>query len=951
MAGLISAQSVRPGIWSEKDPSTMEQFTVQPLRPTAFKVFGLDGRAMRAELNAAPEEFSASALKKYIELPMPNGTLQKFEIEHSPIIEKGLADKFPALTATYTAHGVDDPTATARIDFLPSGFHSMVLSTQGTVLIDPWVEGDTENYIVYYKKDFPRDRQWVCNFDRSLESMKLADGFNANDFIPESSANVTSGTTLRQYRLALAADYEYCQAVGGGTVAGCQAAQVLVMNRVNGVYERDVAIRMNIIANNDLIIFAAGSTNCGGQACTAANDPYTNDDGVAMLTQNTTTLNNVIGTANYDIGHVVSTGGGGVANLNGPCGSNKARGVTGLPNPVGDPFAIDYVAHEMGHQWGANHTFNSTVSNCSGNRSGGSAYEPGSGITIMGYAGICGNQNLSNHSIDTFHVKSLEVIVNYSQVGNGNTCAVSSPTNNTPPTVSVAGTDTYNIPKGTPFALTAAGSDQDGDSLTYDWQEYDLGSSTTAVPNTDADGNARPILRPYPPTAGPTRLFPSLQYILYNANVPPATNFGFLTGELLPAITRTMKFQVVARDNRLNGGGINTATATVNVDGNSGPFKITAPNTAGTFNGGSSVAVTWDAANTASAPVSAANVKISLSADGGLTFTQVLSASTPNDGSESVTLPNIGTNQARIKVEAVNNIFFDISDANFTINSVPSAGPRAPFDYDGDNKTDLSIYRPSVGQWWHQRSSDGGNYAVTFGNSSDKIVPADFTGDQKTDWALFRPSTGEWFVLRSNDLTYYAFPFGTSGDIPVTGDFDGDGKADAVVFRPSNNTWFIQKSGGGTDIFNFGASGDKPVVGDYDGDGKVDIAIYRPSVGEWWLRKSSNGAVFAATFGSSTDRPVPGYWTADNKADIAFWRPSTGQWFILRSEDFSYYASAFGANGDVPVPGDYDGDGRFDTAVFRPSNNTWYIQRSTAGTLIQAFGSTGDIPTPSAYVP
>lgn len=222
--------------------------------------------------------------------------------------------------------------------------------------------------------------------------------------------------------------------MGSNTVAGTLAAQVLIMNRVNGVYERDLAIRMVMIANNDQIVYAGNNMNCpvgtGGTACTGANDPYTNNSGTAMLGENTTVLNQVIQTANYDIGHVFSTGGGGVATLNGPCGANKARGVTGLTNPVGDPFAIDYVAHQMGHQWGANHTFNSTTGSCGGgNRSATSAYEPGSGITIMAYAGICGNQNLALNSIDTFHVKSLEVIVAYSQTGNGNTCGVTTATN------------------------------------------------------------------------------------------------------------------------------------------------------------------------------------------------------------------------------------------------------------------------------------------------------------------------------------------------------------------------------------------------------------------------------------------------------------------------------------------------------------------------------------------
>ncbi len=364
--------------------------------------------------------------------------------------------------------------------------------------------------------------------------------------------------------------------------------------------------------------------------------------------------------------------------------------MTGLGTPVGDPFAIDYVAHEMGHQWGSNHTFNGAVDNCSGgNRSASNAYEPGSGITIMAYAGICGSQDLAPNSIDTFHVRSLEVIKAFSQDGNGNTCAAPTPTGNTPPTVT--GPGNFTIPKGTPFALTATASDVNGDSITYDWQEYDLGASTNAVPNTDASGGARPIFRPYLPTVSGTRTFPSLQYILNNANVPPATTGGFLTGELLPAISRTMNFQVVARDNRANGGGINTATSVVTVVAASGPFVVTAPNTAVSVAGNSSLTVTWNVAGTTAAPVSAANVKISLSTDGGLTFPTVLLASTPNDGSQAVTVPNTPTTTARIKVEAVGNIFFDITDANFTITPGPVAGPL-----DVDASTPTTKYDPAT---------------------------------------------------------------------------------------------------------------------------------------------------------------------------------------------------------------------------------------------------------------
>ncbi len=282
--------------------------------------------------------------------------------------------------------------------------------------------------------------------------------------------------------------------------------------------------------------------------------------------------------------------------------------------------------------------------------------------------------------------------------------------------------------------------------------------------------------------------------------------------------------------------------------------------------------------------------------------------------------------------------------------TVARLGSKTKFDFDGDSKTDVSIFRPGPAEWWFLRSSDGGNSAFQFGQTTDTLAPADYTGDGKTDVAFWRKTTGTWFILRSEDSSFYSFPFGANGDIPAPGDYDGDGKADAAVFRPSSATWFISRSSdGNTDIVGFGVNGDKPVVADYDGDGKDDIAIYRPSNSQWWLNRSTDG-VTALQFGQAGDKTVQGDYTGDGKADIAFFRPSNGSWFVIRSEDNSFYSFPFGNSTDIPSPGDYDGDGRSDAAVFRPSNTTWYLNGSTSGTQILGFGINGDVPLPSAYV-
>jgi hypothetical protein len=635
---ILKSQSV---IWNDIQESQVEQIGDRLIIPTSYRVLEFEINNLKNLLESAPEEFTieASQNPSIVSLPMPDGTFQRFNFWESPTMEAELQAQYPEIR-TYTGQGIDDPYATIKFDLTPHGFHAQILSPDGRVFIDPHNKGDIHHYISYYTKDFvKRDGFFECQveYDEDYDF----------HFSPESILT-PSGPQLRTYRLANAATLEYTN-FHGGTVALGLAAVVTSVNRVNGVYERESAVRMVLVANNNLIIYT-----------TASGDPYSNTNGSLMLSQNISNLSTVIGNANFDIGHVFSTGGGGVAYLGCVCTSNKAGGVTGSSSPVGDPFDIDYVAHEMGHQFGGNHSFNGTTGSCSGsNRNASTAYEPGSGSTIMAYAGICSPQDLQSNSDAYFHSVNFDEIIAFTNSGSGNTCAVITSTGNNAPIVTVP-SGGFAIPKSTPFSLTGSATDPNSDAMTYCWEEYDLGpAGAPGTPSGDA-----PIFRSWNPTTSPTRTFPRLTDLLNNTSV---------IGELLPSYARNLKFRLTVRDNRAGGGGVDRAQVNFTVDGNSGPFVVTSPNTNVSWTGNTTQTITWSVANTTASPVNCANVRILLSTNGGNTFSTELIASTPNDGSELVTIPNLPSTQARIKVEAVGNIFFDISNVNFAIINNPGA--------------------------------------------------------------------------------------------------------------------------------------------------------------------------------------------------------------------------------------------------------------------------------------
>jgi hypothetical protein len=640
LAAPAPGQDASGGLWRDVGPGAA-QLGPRALMPTRYRALALDVAGLRQSLRAIPSEASKAA-PAVLRLPLPGGGYARFGVVESPILESPLQAQFPEIR-TYRGQGLDEGSATIRFDLTPRGFHAMILSQAGTILIDPWSPGDTAHYIAYFKRDVLGRDPFRC----------LTDEVGPRDARGETANALPTGDTLRTYRMALAVDGEYTSFVclpDPPGVACAMAEMTTAINRVTGVYERDLAVRLTMIAGEPQIIYTDPDT-----------DPYTNGVPATMREENQANLDAVIGNPNYDIGHVFGTGGGGIAVIGGVCiSAQKGRAATGIGNPTGDPFYIDYVSHEIGHHFGANHSFNGSTDFCGPNRHASTAWEPGSGSTIMSYSGLCSSENVQNDSDDYFHAGTLIEMSNFIQ-GIGSICSANTPTGNALPTVS-AGAD-HVIPSATPFTLTATGDDADGDALTFAWEELDLGAA--GPPNTD-NGN-RPIFRTYLPDPSPSRTFPQLQYILNFDNTPP----DFPVSESLPTTTRTMQFRATIRDNRAGGGGVASDSMLVSVTSGAGPFKVTQPDTHITWPEGTTQTVTWNVANTSAPPVSCASVNVLLSTDGGQTFPTALASGTPNDGAEDITVPSAATLTARVRVECVTSPFFDLSNVDFTISPVP----------------------------------------------------------------------------------------------------------------------------------------------------------------------------------------------------------------------------------------------------------------------------------------
>ncbi|HEX9979536.1 MAG TPA: zinc-dependent metalloprotease family protein [Flavobacterium sp.] len=608
--------------------------------PKEFRLFKFNAGSALDALQNAPARFGGKQSSVIISLPNTTGGTERFQMYEASNFEPALQAQFPEIRS-YLGIGLDDKKARLRMSIDPRGIQAMVFRTdKRNEFMEPYSE-DGSVYAVFNSSRQKGGLPFVCSTEDVVLQQELGR--------QTASARSNSGELLN-FRLAMSCNAEYTNYFGG-TVAGALAAINASITRVNGVFEQDFAIHMDIVANTTAVIYTNPLT-----------DPYTTMGQWNGQLQTTLTAN--IGEANYDVGHMFgATGGGGNAGCIGCVCVNgqKGRGITSPADgiPMGDNFDIDYVAHELGHQFGGNHTFSNSVEGSGVN------VEPGSGSTIMGYAGIT-SQDIAAHSDDYFVYASIKQVQDNMVA---KTCPVRTTLDNAAPVIE-AGLN-YTIPKSTPFVLTGSGIDADGDALTYCWEQND--SATTQTGNNSQASPTKtggPNWRSYDPVSSGSRYFPPLARIVNNQLT---SVFGTITTEAVSSVARTLNFVLTGRDNVLGVGQTHTDNMTVTVNGTAGPFLVTSPNTNVSLETGTNQTVAWDVAGTTTNGVNAAYVDIFLSTDGGLTYPVMLASQVPNDGTETVTMPATSGATNRIMVKGYNHVFYDISNANFTIASPPSS--------------------------------------------------------------------------------------------------------------------------------------------------------------------------------------------------------------------------------------------------------------------------------------
>jgi hypothetical protein len=819
--------------------------------PTNFQLFDLNFTPLRNEAFKAVN--NAAARQTIISLPNADGQIEQFEIVEASNFEPALQARFPDIRA-FSGKGITDRYATLKLSISPQGMQAMVFRTEKeNEFIEPY-SADHTVYTVFKKQ--PKTLPWKC----ATPEARLSTDISSQ--VINSPARSTGDLKTMRLAQSVTAEYSnYFGATSASQVSLVLAAVNATLTRCNGVYEKDLALHLNLIAATTNVFYYNAST-----------DPYDNASTGAGGTWNgqlQSTLTSVIGAANYDIGHLFgASGGGGNAGCIGCiCVDNsKGSGFTSPADaiPQGDNFDIDYVVHEVGHQLGANHTFSFS------NEGTGVNVEPGSGITIMGYAGIT-SQDLAPHSIDIYHAASIAQIQSNLS---GKTCPVTTSISGTNATPVVSAGSNYTIPISTPFALTGSATDANASNvLTYCWEQNDNASSsqTGASSVASATKATGPNWISFAPTTSPVRYFPKMSTILAGGLVsgPLSGGDAGANTEALSSVARTLHFRLTVRDNApfsstapVSVGQTNFADMTVTVTNSSGPFSVTSPNTAVSWAGGSSQTITWNVASTTAAPVSCANVKISISTDGGTTFSTLV-ASTANDGSETVTIPNTPTTTARIKIEAVGNIFFDISNTNFTIGSGSSCSSPGSLTASSITNTSATIAWAAV--------SGASSYDVDYKASTSSTWISAATATASTSVGLTGLTLGTLYDYRvrtncaSGSSAYSAAQFMTTGSTTCASTLDnstnGTISGAATIPFNTNVTGLVSPSGdidnykfvitsGGTITITLGT-----LPGDYDlkllNSAGTQLAISQAggTTGETINRTVTAGTYYAQVYG------------------------------------------------------------------------------------------------------
>ncbi|MFC2126936.1 reprolysin-like metallopeptidase [Bacteroidota bacterium] len=633
----------KKNLWTDENPENLLLFqkTSRKVFPFQEKIFRLEIAQLKKQLKNCNKRIQKRARKKEdLTLSFPNqkGKLIEYSVVEASVFSQELQQKYPGIKS-YIGTSLDKKSS-IRFSLSSLGFHGLIFNKNGaSEYIDPYTK-DGLTYTVYSKNNLPnRKSTIICkteDFILKNKSKRIANKSLLND------------GKLRIFRLALACTGEYAQfhlndqGVSPGATETVKKNAVLSamnvsMTRVNALFERDLSLTMQLVGDNDKVVFLNEST-----------DGLTNSDPNKMLNEVQTICDAEIGFSNYDIGHVFCVGDTGIAELSSPCTSKKAQGVTGADAPKGDAFDIDFVAHEMGHQFGATHTFNNS---CNSNRTNSTAVEPGSGSTLMAYAGIC-SPNVQSKSDDYFHSVSIEQM--YANITTGNSdCGAESSIGNSAPTANAG--NNYMIPSQTPFMLIGEGTVQSGNG-TYCWEQTDSQIATMPPLATNTGG---PMFRSFEPTSTKERVFPKMETVLVG-------DLGTIW-EQLSSVSRFINFNFTVRDNNSLGGQVAIDKMSVQVASEAGPFKVTSQNSTEIFNVGESKEITWDVAGTNVSPVFASKVSIYLSTDGGYTYPVLLASGVDNDGSQTIVVPNNTTTQGRIKVAADNNVFFNVNQANITI--------------------------------------------------------------------------------------------------------------------------------------------------------------------------------------------------------------------------------------------------------------------------------------------